>query len=775
MLSYIQNMRNLHNKYYFIKIRDIQEREIMNYWDIKLGFFHHLQKNQADFNVKDYYAGEVLPTEGKKIGFNIFNNETALNDYMTNVIKVDDIGANFFLADIDKLELVDGKLVNPNMTLSEKQAEQEQNEFTFTDFLNAMLEEEEIAKIIDTDEKNGISKEEIREFLNKINIVDEEDLENDTKNLSLKEIVSGIIKIATGKFNNVETNNKVEETKATPETKTEESKPEETKAQEVKPEEKAETKVATAPTTTVQAQTPQATQNNDWQQDPQYSWMQEVDNNLAQQEANYPPTNYEQPNYASTNYSAPVGDYSAPVQNADVSGAAAPSVAAEPKAETVQTMSKEKLEQDLAAAKETVTQKQTRINEVQSETAPEIKALKEAEQAAYKAYQEGLMKINLGNALLLGTYKTAVDEAQKTYDADHQALLTATDNEANAQKTFDIASSTLSEYEARLTRLKSVKIDASNAESQKKHNEKLAKLTGLVAEKRTAKTNAETALKEAQTAKKTAEEKEKASAKILETQKKTLADFEAKILEDNPTIKEAQDKWHEAQKALQTKKPELLGTAQEELKTAQAKVIEIEKELAARKTKEDLKEFTTGVQYTQEEINMMKAKGWKLATTKDGYQYFHTPWGRYRKGIIQDELLEKLQLVEQFARENNLILVRNDGERTNAESNAGRAKKGSLVCKGGQSPHNYGTAADLMLYDKNGKCYDFAKTNEGRMIGEYAQSVGLRWGALKKYGGDYSKKADEQHHFELPNWEARFKNMANHVETRAKNLQSYAA
>ena len=45
MLSYIQNIRNLHNKYYFIKIRDIQERETMNYWDIKLGFFQHLQKN----------------------------------------------------------------------------------------------------------------------------------------------------------------------------------------------------------------------------------------------------------------------------------------------------------------------------------------------------------------------------------------------------------------------------------------------------------------------------------------------------------------------------------------------------------------------------------------------------------------------------------------------------------------------------------------------------------------------------------------------------------
>ena len=127
----------------------------------------------------------------------------------------------------------------------------------------------------------------------------------------------------------------------------------------------------------------------------------------------------------------------------------------------------------------------------------------------------------------------------------------------------------------------------------------------IVNEKRTAKENAEKALTEATKAKEEAEKKLTEATKAKDEAKENLTKFEQELAEKYPQIKNLQEKWHNAQKARIDKKATLVATAQEELKTAQAKVAEIEKELAVRKDKEELKEFNMGASYSQEIIDMM--------------------------------------------------------------------------------------------------------------------------------------------------------------------------
>lgn len=96
-------------------------------------------------------------------------------------------------------------------------------------------------------------------------------------------------------------------------------------------------------------------------------------------------------------------------------------------------------------------------------------------------------------------------------------------------------------------------------------------------------------------------------------------------------------------------------------------------------------------------------------------------------------------------------LVYSDVTRAVAASNAGRARKGSLVARGGESPHNYGTAADIILY-KDGKAVDVNSALQTR----FAQRVKELSGGTITWGGDWQKKG-ERRHFELTGWR-KYKN-----------------
>ena len=75
----------------------------------------------------------------------------------------------------------------------------------------------------------------------------------------------------------------------------------------------------------------------------------------------------------------------------------------------------------------------------------------------------------------------------------------------------------------------------------------------------------------------------------------------------------------------------------------------------------------------------------------------------------------------------------------------GRSTPGKIVtnARPGRSFHNYGFAFDFCpIYD--GKCA-WKRLDLFRICGELAQIIGFEWGAVKKYGGDFSTINDMPH------------------------------
>lgn len=85
-------------------------------------------------------------------------------------------------------------------------------------------------------------------------------------------------------------------------------------------------------------------------------------------------------------------------------------------------------------------------------------------------------------------------------------------------------------------------------------------------------------------------------------------------------------------------------------------------------------------------------------------------------------------------------------ERSDALYAQGRTAPGPIVtnAKGGQSPHNFGAAADVYPY-RNGKPVEDPLAPEWAELGRLANKHGLTW------GGDFRSLKDKPH-VELPDW-----------------------
>lgn len=149
-----------------------------------------------------------------------------------------------------------------------------------------------------------------------------------------------------------------------------------------------------------------------------------------------------------------------------------------------------------------------------------------------------------------------------------------------------------------------------------------------------------------------------------------------------------------------------------------------------------------------------------ISRDENGVYYAHYPNTRY--GKVKPEFHDALLKLEAYALSKGYIIVRSEGERTCAQSDAGRKAKGNFVAPGGKSPHNYGVGADLQIFNiKTGKICSFHSKYDNEItadIRRYAQEeCGLKWGG--EWDEDY-----ESHHFEIRGWETKYKKPTNLVE-----------
>lgn len=124
---------------------------------------------------------------------------------------------------------------------------------------------------------------------------------------------------------------------------------------------------------------------------------------------------------------------------------------------------------------------------------------------------------------------------------------------------------------------------------------------------------------------------------------------------------------------------------------------------------------------------------------------------------VQSEWLDQLKYMQQAADELGLVLVFGELSRTVEISNTGNQNKGSVVAKGGSSPHNYGVAADILLFDKaSGKTINKISTIQEKFANRVKE---LSSGKIA-WGGDWNKP-NEEHHFELADWKDSYKKTEN--------------
>ena len=155
-------------------------------------------------------------------------------------------------------------------------------------------------------------------------------------------------------------------------------------------------------------------------------------------------------------------------------------------------------------------------------------------------------------------------------------------------------------------------------------------------------------------------------------------------------------------------------------------------------------------QFALEKIAKKIDQGVRVKVTQDGYSYLAYPHSiQYN---TQPALEKGLRKLEKYARERGYTIIRSDMDRT-AELSDQCSKQGkdAYVAPGGESAHNYGAGADLVLLDSKGKVIPFnSKKREVEAIVRYAQlNCGLSW------GGSWAD--NESHHFQVENWEVACK------------------
>lgn len=171
----------------------------MNFELLKLGFKAYLEginrESNTSYNLNDS-------------DISIFMYADEFKDYLTDELNID---VSIFADNIDNimsLELIDGKLTNPNYDEDNTDAVQENNENNnqqknqdlensqiVTNLLNDLLQDETFKKTIDTDENGTIEKDELTDFFNSIKGLDENE-----ETISLNDIISATKDMQDGTF-----------------------------------------------------------------------------------------------------------------------------------------------------------------------------------------------------------------------------------------------------------------------------------------------------------------------------------------------------------------------------------------------------------------------------------------------------------------------------------------------------------------------------------------------------------------------------------------------
>ena len=443
--------------------------------------------------------------------------------------------------------------------------------------------------------------------------------------------------------------------------------------------------------------------------------------------------------------------------------------AAAPVEKTINNMTLEELKAEKTRREATLKEKQNAVSAVHNGTNEKVKAANNSANAAKTAMETALKNdknVKEKDSKDLMEVISDIDENTKKHDENAISIneheIAISDKEQtikNLVDNIDALAKGSSDLEAKISKLKSElnglsksKDEKSSAKKDKLQTNIKNKETELATKKKEIESKQreiKTTQAELNKLKKEKKELEKSNAK-LEEEKAELENKKSKIelkIQKNcsPETKAKIKAYEDAKQKIVTVKASELKIAQD----AQAQAMTAVKEVNAKITEVANRKLESSSAVSMMNINDISAAdrqryGVTEKTLPDGTTVFACRWSKFEQ--CQPEWLRQQQYILQAAEESGFTVLYSDVERTVAASNAGRARKGALVCKGGESPHNYGTAADLVVY-KNGRSVN---VNSAEYTAFARRAIELSGGKIEC--GINWRKQGERHHFELRNW-----------------------
>lgn len=518
----------------------------MNLNALKMGFVNYLQELSETSN-KEYNT-----SASSDVSIFMYANE--FKNYISDELNVDSSILSKGINEILNMEVVNGKLVDPNEettgdsfevedktetegTITGEEGvvpeegaipeegvlpennlvmgEEEGSEETLlTDFLNELFEDETIKDILDTDQSGELDEEEIGTFLDAIKGFD-----GDEENISLEDVIGALQAIQDDNFT------------LTPE-----------------------------------------------EEEPEIEEIEETQQPQAAQQASSVP-------------SAGGGSYGG-------SGVSGNANSAGVQEKTLDNMSKEELNAELNTAENQLSEKQNVLNSLLDGSDSKLQSLQEAVDSSYDAYQEQLKLVDEDMAKEVDDLKKSIDEKEDEIDAKDMEIAEQESTVSDAETSYNNAVSSRENLEASLAALKSA--DTSNM-SEDKASELNAKISELENNKIPEAEKAEEAAKKAWDDAKDKLDKLEDERKELETGEGGLnelndkmTELEETIAEMYPEVKEYMDAYNDAKEEYADYKESAVSSAKADVQEAQKYVDEVNTAINNYDNKQTTKEYLIG-------------------------------------------------------------------------------------------------------------------------------------------------------------------------------------
>ena len=513
---------------------------------IKLGFFNYL-KELSEKTSKEYKV--------ENSDVSIFSYSSEFKSYIEDELSASSDFSSMSIDDILEMDVVNGKLVDPNETTNIFEAQSENatpieynasllnggefdgstlsdvettkkaegtensdNKSLITDLLNFLFEDQKVIDTLDTDSDGKLNEEEIHAFLETINKMD-----GDAENISLEDIIKSIDAIQ----------NETLDVKAAEEGKsTEQLQAEQQKGMD--------------------------SENN----------KQNISSNNSQASSS-----------PSTGNSFSGNKTNSSTTNKDKTST-----------QDVTKMTMEDLQSELKSTDETLKEGQDTLSAVLDGTESGMKSMQESMDKAYETYQKQLETVDKDMAEELDKRKEEAEAKEEEVDTKDREIMSQKSVVSDAERSYSDAVSSRESIESSISSLES-SLSSTNDEEKSTIENNISSLKSQLEQAKIAEENAKDSLDEAKETLEQLEEEKNTLEEQHRNLETSVKEYEQEIAAKYPEVAEAQKAYNEAKAARDEYKEGATSALKDDIEKLENYKSEITKEIQNRENKEEEKKY----------------------------------------------------------------------------------------------------------------------------------------------------------------------------------------